>query len=80
MIALIQRGRRADVRVERVTGAIDAGLFAMKLPLQDARNWPLLNCSINTVDYDADGAQVVAWGDVSHLATDTDDDSFRKRA
>ncbi len=33
--------------------------FAMKLPLQDARNWPLLNCSINPVDYDAGGAQVV---------------------
>jgi 2,3-bisphosphoglycerate-dependent phosphoglycerate mutase len=54
--------------------------FANKLPLQDARNWPLLNCSINVVDYDADGAKVVSWGDVSHLATDTDDDDFRKRA
>jgi 2,3-bisphosphoglycerate-dependent phosphoglycerate mutase len=54
--------------------------FANKLPLQDARNWPLLNCSINVVDYAADGAKVVSWGDVSHLATDTDDDDFRKRA
>ncbi|KND59341.1 putative broad specificity phosphatase [Candidatus Burkholderia verschuerenii] len=54
--------------------------FAKKLPLQDARNWPLLNCSVNVVDYDGDGAKVVSWGDVSHLATDTDDDDFRKRA
>jgi 2,3-bisphosphoglycerate-dependent phosphoglycerate mutase len=54
--------------------------FAMKLPLQDPRNWPLLNCSINTVDYGEDGATVVSWGDVAHLSTDTDDDNLRKRA
>jgi 2,3-bisphosphoglycerate-dependent phosphoglycerate mutase len=49
------------------------------LPLSEARNWPLLNCSVNTVEYGDDGAKVIAWGDVSHLATDTDDDDFRKR-
>ncbi|MDR5755954.1 histidine phosphatase family protein [Caballeronia sp. LZ035] len=54
--------------------------FAMKLPLQEPRNWPLLNCSINIVDYSVDGATVVSWGDVAHLSTDTDDDNFRKRA
>ncbi|MDR5812360.1 MULTISPECIES: histidine phosphatase family protein [unclassified Caballeronia] len=54
--------------------------FAMKLPLQEPRNWPLLNCSINIVDYGADGATVVSWGDVAHLSTDTDDDNLRKRA
>ncbi|MDR5832876.1 histidine phosphatase family protein [Caballeronia sp. LZ034LL] len=54
--------------------------FAMKLPLQEPRNWPLLNCSINIVDYSADGATVVSWGDVAHLSTDTDDDNLRKRA
>ncbi|MDR5778428.1 histidine phosphatase family protein [Caballeronia sp. LZ065] len=54
--------------------------FAMKLPLQEPRNWPLLNCSINIVDYGVDGATVVSWGDVAHLSTDTDDDNLRKRA
>ncbi|KIG02205.1 histidine phosphatase family protein [Caballeronia concitans] len=54
--------------------------FAMKLPLTDPRNWPLLNCSVNIVDYDEGGAKVVSWGDVSHLATDTEDDNLRKRA
>jgi probable phosphoglycerate mutase len=53
--------------------------FAMKLPLRDPRNWPLLNCSINIVDYGKDGASVVSWGDIAHLSTDTDDDNFRKR-
>jgi 2,3-bisphosphoglycerate-dependent phosphoglycerate mutase len=53
--------------------------FAKKLALQDPRAWPLLNCSVNVVDYESSGeAKVVAWGDVSHLATDTDDDNFRK--
>ncbi|WP_244826993.1 histidine phosphatase family protein [Caballeronia sp. TF1N1] len=54
--------------------------FAKQLSLQDARDWPLLNCSVNVVDYDGDAARVVSWGDVSHLATDTDDDGLRKQA
>jgi probable phosphoglycerate mutase len=54
--------------------------FAQKLALQDPRNWPLLNCSINVVDYENGGAKVIAWGDIAHLSTDTDDDSLRKRA
>jgi 2,3-bisphosphoglycerate-dependent phosphoglycerate mutase len=54
--------------------------FAMKLQLSEPRDWPLLNCSINIVDYeDGAAAKVVAWGDVAHLATDTDDDNLRKR-
>jgi 2,3-bisphosphoglycerate-dependent phosphoglycerate mutase len=54
--------------------------FAMKLQLSEPRDWPLLNCSINIVDYeDGAAAKVVAWGDVTHLATDTDDDNLRKR-
>ncbi|SAK44065.1 phosphoglycerate mutase [Caballeronia fortuita] len=54
--------------------------FAMKLPLQEPRAWPLLNCSVNTVNYADGGATVVSWGDVTHLSTDTDDDNLRKRA
>jgi probable phosphoglycerate mutase len=54
--------------------------FAMKLSLHEPRNWPLLNCSVNAVDYQDGGARVVSWGDVAHLSTDTDDDSLRKRA
>jgi 2,3-bisphosphoglycerate-dependent phosphoglycerate mutase len=54
--------------------------YAMKLPLSEPRNWPLLNCSINVVDYDEGAGKVIAWGDVAHLSTDTDDDNLRKRA
>jgi 2,3-bisphosphoglycerate-dependent phosphoglycerate mutase len=54
--------------------------FAMKLSLHEPRNWPLLNCSVNVVDYVDGGAAVVSWGDVTHLTTDTDDDNLRKRA
>ena len=54
--------------------------FAKKLSLQEPRNWPLLNCSVNVVDYENGGATVVSWGDITHLSTDTDDDSLRKRA
>ena len=54
--------------------------FAMKLPLDAPRNWPLLNCSLNVVDYDGGQATVASWGDVSHLVTDTADDSLRKTA
>jgi probable phosphoglycerate mutase len=54
--------------------------FAMKLSLDAPRKWPLLNCSVNVVDYDDGHATVVSWGDVSHLATDTADDSLRKTA
>ncbi|EKS68773.1 MULTISPECIES: histidine phosphatase family protein [Caballeronia] len=54
--------------------------FAMNLPLQEPRNWPLLNCSVNVVDYADGGAKVASWGDIAHLSTDTDDDNLRKRA
>ncbi|SAK40343.1 phosphoglycerate mutase [Caballeronia pedi] len=54
--------------------------FGMKLPLHEPRNWPLLNCSVNVVDYADGGATVASWGDVTHLSTDTDDDNLRKRA
>ncbi|SAK39862.1 phosphoglycerate mutase [Caballeronia hypogeia] len=54
--------------------------FATKLSLHEPRNWPLLNCSVNVVDYENGGAKVIAWGDIAHLSTDTADDDFRKRA
>jgi 2,3-bisphosphoglycerate-dependent phosphoglycerate mutase len=81
MEPILAAHRGARIAVVAHGGVLDCIYrFAMKLPLQDARNWPLLNCSVNTVDYDDAGAKVVAWGDVAHLATDTDDDDFRKRA
>lgn len=54
--------------------------FAMRLPLQEARNWPLLNCSINVVEYENGAARVVSWGDIAHLSAGSSDDSFRKTA
>ncbi|MFM0518252.1 histidine phosphatase family protein [Caballeronia jiangsuensis] len=62
-------------------GVLDCNYrFAMKLSLQEPRMWPLLNCSVNVVEYEGGGATVVSWGDVTHLSTDTDDDNLRKRA
>ncbi|SAK52081.1 phosphoglycerate mutase [Caballeronia arationis] len=54
--------------------------FAMRVALQEPRKWPLLNCSINIVDFETGAASVVAWGDIAHLSTDTSDDGLRKTA
>jgi probable phosphoglycerate mutase len=54
--------------------------FAMGVALQDPRHWPLLNCSINVVEYDRGAARVVQWGDITHLAAGSSDDSFKKTA
>ncbi|MCG5074446.1 histidine phosphatase family protein [Paraburkholderia tagetis] len=55
--------------------------FANGLALDAPRAWPLLNTSVNVVDFERDGAvtraRVVAWGDVSHLPAASADDSFR---
>ncbi|WP_321800098.1 histidine phosphatase family protein [Caballeronia sp. J97] len=78
ILAAHQQGRIAVVAHGGVLDCIYR--FAMKLSLQEPRNWPLLNCSVNVVDYENGGARVVSWGDITHLSTDTDDDNFRKRA
>ncbi len=51
--------------------------FACSLALDAPRDYPLLNTSVNVVDF-ADGrATIVSWGDVSHLDTPSADDSFK---
>ncbi|MGF6954436.1 histidine phosphatase family protein [Paraburkholderia youngii] len=53
--------------------------FATSMPLDAPRNYPLLNTSLNVVDYGNDRATIVTWADVSHLeAGSADDDGFRK--
>ena len=53
--------------------------FANGIELSAPRNYPLLNTSINVVDYVDGRAQVVQWADVSHLeAASDDDDGYRK--
>jgi 2,3-bisphosphoglycerate-dependent phosphoglycerate mutase len=56
--------------------------FANGLALDAPRAWPLLNTSVNAVDFERDGtvtqARVVAWGDVEHLPAASADDGFRR--
>lgn len=73
-----------DGRIAVVThgGVLDCVYrFARGLPLDAPRNWPLLNTSVNVVDFESDGyvtqANVVAWGDVAHLGGVSADDGFK---
>lgn len=56
--------------------------FANGLTLDAPRAWPLLNTSVNIVDFEHDGyvtqARVVAWGDVAHLGGVSADDGFKR--
>jgi probable phosphoglycerate mutase len=74
-----------DGRIAVVThgGVLDCVYrFARGLGLDEPRNWPLLNTSVNVVDFESDGyvtqASVVAWGDVAHLGGVSADDGFRR--
>jgi len=56
--------------------------FANGLALDAPRAWPLLNTSVNFVDFERDDyvtqARVVAWGDVTHLGGISADDGFKR--
>jgi 2,3-bisphosphoglycerate-dependent phosphoglycerate mutase len=56
--------------------------FANGLALDAPRAWPLLNTSMNIVDFERDDyvtqARVVAWGDVTHLGGVSADDGFKR--
>lgn len=53
--------------------------FATGMPLDAPRDYPLLNTSLNVVDYENGRATIVSWADVAHLDTGSaDDDGFRK--
>jgi probable phosphoglycerate mutase len=53
--------------------------FATSTPLDAPRNYPLLNTSVNVLDYENGRATIVSWADVAHLdAGSADDDGFRK--
>ncbi|HTH60250.1 MAG TPA: histidine phosphatase family protein [Paraburkholderia sp.] len=73
-----------DGRVACVThgGVLDCIYrFAHGLALDVRREWPLLNASVNVVDFDTDGyvtqAKIVSWADVSHLDGESSDDGLR---
>ncbi len=52
---------------------------AHRLPLDAPRSYPLLNTSINTVEFGDDGvATVLEWADVAHLSGASDDDGWMK--
>ncbi|MEX3951114.1 histidine phosphatase family protein [Paraburkholderia sp. EG287B] len=56
--------------------------FANGLALDAPRAWPLLNTSVNVVDFErgeyVTQARVVAWGDVAHLGGVSADDGFKR--
>lgn len=52
--------------------------FARGLPLQAPREWPLLNASVNVVDFEAGAARIVSWADASHLGGQSADDNLKK--
>ncbi|GLU30754.1 histidine phosphatase family protein [Trinickia caryophylli] len=53
---------------------------ARGLSLDVPRSYPLLNASINTVEFDREGrVDIVSWGDVDHLGEAADDDGLQPR-
>jgi probable phosphoglycerate mutase len=80
LIAMHPEGR---IAVVTHGGVLDCAYrFARGLSLDAPRQWPILNTSVNVVDFDSDGyvtqANVVAWGDITHLDAASDDDGFRR--
>jgi len=56
-------------------GVLDCAYrYALGMPLQLARAHVLMNASVNELRYDANGAQIVNWGDVLHLDVSQDDE------
>jgi probable phosphoglycerate mutase len=51
--------------------------LACGVPLEEPRDWPLLNSSINVVDFTHGVAKLMSWGDVSHLCAAASDDDFK---
>jgi probable phosphoglycerate mutase len=73
-----------DGRIACVThgGVLDCVYrFANGIALEVRRDWPLLNASVNVVDFDSDGyvtqANIVSWADVTHLDGESSDDGLR---
>jgi probable phosphoglycerate mutase len=52
--------------------------FANGIALDAPRDYPLLNSSINVVDFAGGNATVVSWADVAHLDGRSDDDGFSR--
>jgi probable phosphoglycerate mutase len=76
-----------DGRIACVThgGVLDCIYrFARGIALDAQRDWPLLNASVNVVDFHSDDyvtqANVVSWADVSHLDGESSDDGLRMSA
>ncbi|MEJ0002633.1 MAG: histidine phosphatase family protein [Pararobbsia sp.] len=75
--------RHVDQRLVVVAhgGVLDhARRYAQSLPLEQPRDYLLLNASLNIVNFSAAGAEVIVWADVSHLESgEARDDSHNVR-
>jgi probable phosphoglycerate mutase len=52
--------------------------FVRGIALDAPRDWPLLNSSINVVDFKSAQAKLVSWGDVAHLSSPSSDDDLKE--
>ena len=71
--------RHAGGRIVAVThgGVLDAAYrFVNRIALEKTRDFPVLNASVNCLQYDGKAWQVSAWGDISHLTRDAALDDF----
>jgi 2,3-bisphosphoglycerate-dependent phosphoglycerate mutase len=80
---LLERHRGGRIAVVTHGGVLDCVYrFAKGLALDEPRNWPLLNTSVNVVDFESDGyvtqANILEWGDVAHLGGISADDGFKR--
>jgi len=74
LVGLAQR--HAGQRIVAVAhgGVLDCAYrYANRMTLAAPRAHPLLNASVNVLDFDANGARVVRWADIEHLETSADD-------
>jgi probable phosphoglycerate mutase len=76
MVAAHPNGRIACVAHGGVLDCIYR--LAAGVPLEEPRDWPLLNSSINVVDFTEGVATLVSWSDVAHLSIAASDDGFQK--
>lgn len=74
---LVQRHRDGRILIVTHGGVLDAAYrFVNRMPLDQARDFPIYNASINRIEHDGSGWRIAGWGDISHLTRDAALDDF----
>lgn len=72
---LVERHAGARIACVAHGGVLDCLYrWAVGLPLDAPRTYPLLNASINGIEVDGENRRIGQWGDVAHLETDARDE------